>query len=227
MKNIYFLHGFMGTAETHFANQISYFKDRYQLILLDLPGHGHAPVEASNNYFEDAVEYVITQIKDRGEGAIVGLSLGASLAIHIALRVPELVNRIVLTGYTPFIPEELKGVMEKQYDYFSNIEENNAAIAEHFESLHGDRWKRTLNFVNQTMTFHYPEATSEHIQNICMPMMLLNGSNELYEVEAAAYIKRIKTDTKIGLIPDAGHTANMDQPELYNQMLDRFLEDGA
>ena len=93
MKNIYFLHGFMGTAETHFASQIAYFKDRYQLILLDLPGHGHAPVEASDNYFEDAVEYVITQIKDRGEGSIVGLSLGASLAIHIALRVPELVNR--------------------------------------------------------------------------------------------------------------------------------------
>lgn len=49
--------------------------------------------------------------------------------MHSALRVPEFMNVIVLTGYAPFIPEELEGIMEKQYEYFSNIEENDANIA--------------------------------------------------------------------------------------------------
>ncbi len=225
MKKVYFLHGFMGTAETHFANQIAYFKERYELILLDLPGHGNAPVEASEDYFEHALTYVIAQIREKGEGTIVGLSLGASLAIHIARRAPELVKGIVLTGYAPYIPDELKDVMDKQYESFSTIEEKDVAIAEHFMSLHGDRWKQTLNYVIETMTYHYPEATKEHIQQISVPMLILNGSNERYEVEAAAYIKKMKVDTKLGLIPNAGHTANIDQPEIYNQMLERFLED--
>ncbi|WP_455661126.1 alpha/beta fold hydrolase, partial [Pradoshia sp.] len=124
MKKVYFLHGFMGTSETHFANQIAYFKD--------------------------ALTYVIAQIREKGEGTIVGLSLGASLAIHIARRAPELVKGIVLTGYAPDIPDELKDVMDKQYESFSTIEEKDAAIAEYFMSLHGDRWKQTLTYVIET-----------------------------------------------------------------------------
>ena len=224
MKKIYFLHGFMGTAETHFSKQIAYFEDKYELILLDLPGHGNSPVEAPENYFENTLDYIITQIKNNGEGCIVGLSLGASLAIHIASRVPELVKGIVLTGYAPFIPEYLEEIMEKQYAYFSNIEENDPEIAKHFMSLHGDQWRRTLNHVNRTMTFHYPTATKEHIQQLKVPMLILNGSNELYEVEAAAYIKKTHADCKVGLVPDAGHTANMEQSDIYNLMLDSFLD---
>ena len=225
IKKLYFLHGFMGTANAHFTKQIAYFKEKYELILIDLPGHGNAPVDASDNYFEETLNYVIAKIQNKGEGYVIGLSLGASLAIHIALRVPELVRGIVLTGYSPFIPEELEDVMQKQYEYFSNIEEKDAAIAEHFMGLHGERWKRTLNYVNHTMTFHYPEATKEHIQTIKVPVLLLNGSNEMYEVNSAAYIKKVNKDILVGLVPNAGHTANIDQPDIYNKIVDGFLKD--
>jgi pimeloyl-ACP methyl ester carboxylesterase len=116
------LHGFMGTTQSHFSNQISYLEGRYELIKMDLPGHGDSTIEPSENYIEDTLEYLYTRMKEEGEGYILGLSLGASLAIHIALRKPELVKGIVLTGYSPFIPEELKDIMEKQNEYFLNIE---------------------------------------------------------------------------------------------------------
>ena len=223
MERIYFLHGFMGTAETHFREQITGLEDKYELILFDLPGHGTSSIETSENYFEDSLQYVINQMKEKGEGYILGLSLGASLAIHIAFREPELVRGIILTGYTPFIPENMADIMAKQYEDFSKIEENNPDIANHFRILHGDKWKRTLDCVNYTMTFHYPTATKEQIQNIKTPMLILNGSNELYEVEAAAYLKKMNNDTKIALVPDAGHTANIDQPIIYNTILEHFL----
>ncbi|MCF6408132.1 alpha/beta fold hydrolase [Alkalihalobacillus sp. EGI L200015] len=215
----------MGTAETHFSNQVSGLDNSYELILLDLPGHGNASIEASDNYFEDALNYVTAQIKVKGEGYIIGLSLGASLAIHIAIKEPELVKGIILTGYSPFIPEELKGIMEKQYEYFINIEDNDRNIAEHFKKLHGDKWRRTIKSVLHTMTFNYPTATQEDIRNIRVPMLILNGSNELHEVEAVTYVKKINNDAKVGLVPNAGHTANIDQPGTYNKMLENFIED--
>jgi pimeloyl-ACP methyl ester carboxylesterase len=214
----------MGTADTHFSNQISGLDDRYELILLDLPGHGSSLVEATDHYFEDALNWVTTQIRENGEGYLVGLSLGASLAIHIALKTPEFVKGMVLTGYSPFIPEELKDVMEKQYEYFLKIEENDPTIAEHFKNLHGDKWKRTMKKVLQTMTFRYPAADQEDIQNLRVPTLILNGSDQLHEVEAAAYIKKMNDEVNIGLIPNAGHTANIDQPGIYNRMLEDFLE---
>ncbi|WP_408010267.1 hypothetical protein ACJROX_08235 [Pseudalkalibacillus sp. A8] len=47
----------------------------------------------------------------------------------------------------------------------------------------------------------------------------------MYEVEAATYFKKMKNDTKVGLVPNTGHTANIDQPGIYNNMLESFLED--
>jgi pimeloyl-ACP methyl ester carboxylesterase len=214
----------MGTADTHFSNQISCLDDRYELILLDLPGHGNSLVEATDHYFEDALNWVTTQIRENGEGYLVGLSLGASMAIHITLKTPEFVKGMVLTGYSPFIPEELKDVMAKQYEYFLKIEENDPKIAEHFKNLHGDKWKRTMKKVLQTMTFRYPAADQEDIQNLRVPTLILNGSDQLHEVEAAAYIKKMNDEVNIGLIPNAGHTANIDQPGIYNRMLEDFLE---
>ena len=75
------------------------------------------------------------------------------------------------------------------------------------------------------MTFQYPAVTKEQIKNIKTPTLILNGSNELYEVESAAYIKTTNKDIKIALVPDAGHTANMDQPTIYNITLEHFLEE--
>jgi pimeloyl-ACP methyl ester carboxylesterase len=223
IKRIYFLHGFMGTAKTHFSNQIAGLEDRYELILLDLPGHGNSLVEATDHYFEDALNWVTTKIREEGEGYVIGLSLGASLAIHLAFEEPELVNGIVLTGYSPFIPEELEDVMKKQYEYFLNIEKNDPNTAEHFNTLHGDKWKKTMKNVLQTMTFRYPAAAQEDIQNLKVPTLILNGGNELHEVEAAAYIKKMNHEVNIGLVPYAGHTANIDQPEIYNRMIEEFL----
>ena len=225
IKRIYFLHGFMGTAETHFVHQVESLKDNYELILIDLPGHGNATVEASENYFEETLCYVISQMKEFGKGYIVGLSLGASVAIHIALNKPNLVSGVVLTGYSPFVPDELKDVMEKQYDYFINIEKNDRHIAEHFKKLHGEKWNNTLRKVLHTMTFYYPTVSEKQIKDIKVPVLILNGSNDVHEVESATYVKKVKGEIKIGLVPDAGHTANIDQPLIYNLILENFIKE--
>ena len=214
----------MGTAQTHFSNQIAYFGDGYELILLDLPGHGNSTLEASDHYFEHTLDYLITQLQEKGEGYLIGLSLGASLAIHTAIRAPELVKGVVLTGYSPYIPDELKEIMEKQNEYFLNIEEKDEEIAEHFHKLHGEKWEQTIKKILHTMTFHYPAVTRENIQGIKFPVLMLNGSHEVQEIEAVSFVKRSNHTIEVGLIPDAGHTANIDQPEIFNSLVERFLE---
>lgn len=223
MGRLYFLHGFMGTSRSHFSNQIPSLEENSDLILLDLPGHGSSEQMATDDYFENTLKWVISQIKQQGQGAIVGLSLGASLAIHIAKREPSLVKGIILTGYSPFIPDELKGIMEKQYNYFLNIEDNDINIANHFKDVHGEKWLDTLKKVLFTMTFEYPSITDTDLENLTVPTLVLNGSKDFHEVEAATYIKGKNKDIEIGLIPNAGHTANIDQPDVYNLLVKEFI----
>ncbi|MFK3961094.1 alpha/beta fold hydrolase [Guptibacillus hwajinpoensis] len=222
-KRIYFLHGFMGTGDLHFEHQKAFFESRMEVIVLPLPGHGHSNISADDHYFESALNWLIDEVTKTGPGYIIGLSLGASLAIHLALKRPELVKGAVLTGYSPFIPDYLKSIMEEQYTYFNHIEHNDQETAASFKQIHGDKWLDTLQKVNKTMTFHYPSVSESQIAEIEVPLMVLNGGNELYEVEAVQFLKRSNDKISVGLIPCAGHTANIDQPELYNRIVQQFV----
>ncbi|MGM0852855.1 MAG: alpha/beta fold hydrolase [Bacillota bacterium] len=114
--------------------------------------------------------------------------------------------------------------MNKQNEYFLNIEENDREIAQHFNNLHGEKWKRTIKKVLHAMTFHYPAVTREGFQNITVLVLMLNGSHDVHEVEAITYVKKSNPDIEVGLIPNAGHTANIDQPGIYHHLVDGFLD---
>lgn len=223
MDKLYMLHGFMGTGGSHFAEQIPFFRENYEVIALDLPGHGASEIEANSPYFEGALEWVIAQIKERGKGYILGLSLGASLAIHVGLKEPGLLKGMILTGYSPFIPNHLKDVMEKQYKYFSNIEENDPSITNQLQKLHGEKWYQTLKKVLYSQTYHYPSVSEARLRDLQVPAIIANGSNDQHEVDAIQYLKKHSKDIKVALIPYAGHTANIDNGEIYNLIVEEFL----
>ncbi|MDP5274052.1 alpha/beta fold hydrolase [Chengkuizengella axinellae] len=225
LDRIYMLHGFMGTGDLHFKKQVEFFKDHMEIVNLDLPGHGLSEIEASSHYFENTLEWLIEQLKLTGAGYIIGLSLGASLAIHAALKEPNLVKGIILTGYTPFIPEDLKDIMEYQYKYFMNIEENDRKTAIYLEGVHGEKYKDTLKKVLYVMTYEYPTVAEESISSFKLPTLVLNGSNDLHEINAALFMKSKNPEIKIGLIPGAGHTANIEKPHIFNHIVKDFIND--
>lgn len=222
MRTIYLIHGLMGTAQRHFGPQIEEWNSAETVIALDLPGHGTRPDEAPVPYFPGALAWAIEQIQAHGRGHIVGISLGASVAIHLAMEYPDLCESIVLTGYAPAIPADMAPLMEQQYETFLNIRETAPDIAREFESLHGNKWYRTLKAVMDDMTFHYPAVSPEQLQRLRVPTLVLNGAQESHEREAACTMARLNDQIAVGLIPRAGHTAELQQPVLYNLMVKTF-----
>ncbi|MHC8521042.1 alpha/beta fold hydrolase [Rossellomorea marisflavi] len=224
MEKLYLIHGFMGTGQAHFSHQIEAFKDDYDVIALDLPGHGNSTVELQGDYIEGAIRFVEQQIEQHGKGYVVGLSLGATLAIHLALRTPELMKGIVITGYSPFIPDELKGIMEEQHRHFLSIEDHEPEVAAHFNNLHGEKWKKIRRVVLDRMTYDYPSVSAADLAALSVPALILNGSIDPHEVDAVAFMKKANPAIETGLIPGGSHIANMDCPKVYNEILRAFLE---
>ncbi|MBA2176587.1 alpha/beta fold hydrolase [Halobacillus locisalis] len=223
MEKLYMVHGFMGTGETHFNQQIEYFNEKYEVVALDLPGHGTNGTQYENDYFQQTLEWLRDYIEEHGAGFILGLSLGASLAIHTAIRFPSLVKGVVLTGYIPFVPDYLQPLMEKQYDQFLHIENHAPDTADHFENLHGEKWKQTLRSVLYMMTFEYPAISDQQLLQV-ENILLLNGDQERHEVEATTYLKQLNDEISVGVIPGAGHTANMDSPQVFNRNVEGWLQ---
>lgn len=223
LDRIYLFHGFMGTAQSHFAQQISIWQDAFEVIPIDLPGHGSNPLDAPRPYFSSALSWIMDVIAVHGRGHLVGLSLGASLAIHVAVKNPGLCQSIVLTGYSPFIPDELEPLMRQQYEQFQRIERENPQVVHEFLTLHGTRWKNTLMAVLDDMTFHYPRVDDQAVKNLRVPTLVLNGSQEAYERHAASYLADIGNPLlQVGLIPGAGHVANRQKPAIYNTVVQDF-----
>jgi pimeloyl-ACP methyl ester carboxylesterase len=72
-------------------------KTRFEVIAVDLPGHGHSsapPLEYGAGYFSDAVATLIEQL-DLREVTLVGDSIGATIALTLAARGNARVRRVI------------------------------------------------------------------------------------------------------------------------------------
>jgi pimeloyl-ACP methyl ester carboxylesterase len=82
---VYVLHGLLGTAYGHFSHQIRAWEGRYRVVPVDLPGHGRCPLDAGEEYLDQAYEYLSALVTRFGPGRVVAASyLGSPLAVRCA-----------------------------------------------------------------------------------------------------------------------------------------------
>lgn len=79
-----------------------------QVFAPDTPGFGESYLPAEPPEIADLAEAMIAFLDDRklGKVDLLGYHTGAAIAIEIARRYPERVNRLVLAGIPAFTPEE-------------------------------------------------------------------------------------------------------------------------
>lgn len=94
MSRVY-LHGFLG-APAAWGAVVERAHDADARCLW-VPGHGPAPVTPPGS-FEDVADAVAAQALTGDRTELVGYSLGARVALAIALRHPRRVSRVVLVG---------------------------------------------------------------------------------------------------------------------------------
>ena len=92
-----FLHGFAGSRET-FRHLEPLLGDVLTATCVDLPGHGEAPLPRPDGF--EAVVDELAGLLD-APAVVVGYSQGARLALGLALRHPERVERLVLESGSP------------------------------------------------------------------------------------------------------------------------------
>ncbi|WGG46461.1 alpha/beta hydrolase [Rossellomorea sp. DA94] len=221
--NVYLIHGLMGTGEIHFKEQLGPLREEFTVIPIDLPGHGQNSRDADDPFFEQTLEWLISELRKREPGILIGLSMGASFALHAAIRYPELTKGIVLTGYVPSIPEDMHAIMERQYHFLHNIKAEAPEVAKDYLLLHGPRWDTTLHKVVKCFTYHYPAVSDDQIKKLTIPTLLINGGNEKHEVDSVHHLSSLNNLITPRIIPNCGHLANMENPLMFNRMTLEFI----
>jgi pimeloyl-ACP methyl ester carboxylesterase len=98
---VVFVHGLFGQGRnwTTIARKLA--EDGHRVTLLDLPNHGHSPWTDRVDY-GDMAEFVAAELAVLGDPVtLVGHSMGGKVAMHLALRWPELLRALVVVDIAP------------------------------------------------------------------------------------------------------------------------------
>jgi pimeloyl-ACP methyl ester carboxylesterase len=222
---VYLVHGLLATSYAHFSSPIRRWRDTAHVVPLDLPGHGRCPRHAELPYYQSCVDYLHGQMATRGPGHVVGASyLGGSVALRACLAAPGAFRSLVLTGYVPQAPHS---VVNRWTQSFFTLTEQDPELVQHYERLHGPRWRQTLETVLAEIRDAYPTAvavTKDMLATLAVPTLVLNGSLKSDERSAAAALPSMSPRIDAGLIPGAGHIPSHEQPELFATLVEHFWQ---
>jgi 3-oxoadipate enol-lactonase len=221
--------------------QIEAFKDRFRILAYDTRGHGAS--EAPNGpYTLDMLAEDLRQLLEQlriKKTSFVGLSMGGMIGQTLALKNPELLDRVVLadTGHAQ-TPETIKQWEERIQTAESKGMQPlvQGTIERWFTKDFRDKpiVKKIAELIASTPVPGYVGccqaiaklSTTARLKEIKRPVLAIAG-----EQDAAApgtrYIGENVPGAKLVMIPQAAHIANIEQAEAFNRALREFLSSPA
>ncbi|GGS46035.1 MULTISPECIES: alpha/beta fold hydrolase [Actinokineospora] len=219
MATVYVLHGLLGTAYGHFGHQITAWRDRHRVVPVDLPGHGRCPLDAAEDYLDQAYGYVRALVSRFGPGRVVAASyLGGPVAVRLAAEHPELVSSLALTGFAPDLDRE---TFLRLLEGFPRLVEASPELAAEYDRLHTPRWRRTLAVFGAAAA-PAELVTGARLGALAADVLLVNGSHKSVEREAAERAGAFGPRVRGQVLDGAGHIASHDAPEAFTRAVEAF-----
>lgn len=175
----------------------------------------HAP-ESIDAWADDVVSLLARL--GIGRADFLGQSFGGAAATTIALRHPELVDRVATYG-TAFGPSD-EAHDPRMLDFDAPPTPNDRAF-EHFRKSHGARWPAVWE---HTMRIRWKGFSRDDLASIAAPILLLAGDRDFVRLEHVVATLRILPNAELAVIPDAGHFALFSEPERVLPIVMRFFD---
>jgi pimeloyl-ACP methyl ester carboxylesterase len=231
------LHGAFSAIGTSFAELLPGLAEGRQVVAFELQGHGHTADIDRPLTLEALADDVAAAIDQLGLGRadIFGYSTGAAVALHLVLRHPEVVRKLVLASVTytmagvhPGLMEGL-GEMTPEMMHGSPWHDEYLRIAPHPEDFPKLFAKKTA------MDQQIKDLPAEAISAIKSPTLIIIGDSDLVRPEHAVEMFRLLGggvfgDTPAGLpnsqlaiLPGISHVTVVNRVDLLLPMITSFL----
>jgi len=227
-----FIHGWT-CRRAYWKPQLESFSERYQVMTLDLPGHGDSGSQGRSKWgllpFARDVESCVRAL--RGKSVIlIGHSMGGAIALEAARLMGDTIVGVVLVdtfaidygGLTPETVQALKSSFGKDFvaAMAGLVEQTSTATT---PAVLKDRLAREMAMADPTWALPVwddllawnPQAAFTELQ---IPIHAVNGS--LIPESARKRCAPFITET---LIPGAGHFPQMEDPAGFNRILQNVL----
>ncbi len=244
-----FCHGLFGQGKNWTTIAKSVAED-HRVLLVDMPHHGRSEWVDHFDYV-DVADRVAALFEADDPVALVGHSMGGKAAMVLALRHPELVERLCVVDVSPVDYQAYEGERGEFAGYIDAMLALDLATLEHrrdadaaladavpsrtvrsflLQNLHHEAgrwsWRPNLEVLGRDLEVlgGWPEAALAGLPAYDGPTLWIAGQNSGYvRDEYAGAMDRWFPRNRRVVIKAAGHWVHSEQPEVFLGVLQRFL----
>lgn len=237
------IHGFGGSGRM-FKRQLDGFKKYFNVLTLDLPGHGNSTLGLAQNTMslKDVTLCILNLLHklNINKADFIGISLGTIIVTSIAVIEPRIVDKVILGGAVCGVgaPIELLvkmvNIVKGLFPYtllisiFAHLmmpkhrhKKSRSFMIKESRSLGKAEFKRWYELLVDNISY-----VRNNIKNLCgYRSIFIMGQDDyifLHNVAKVSHKYNIELDT----IKNCGHVCNIDQYKTFNNIAINFLLGG-
>ncbi|HEY8571893.1 alpha/beta fold hydrolase [Phenylobacterium sp.] len=225
-------HGYSATSQM-WAGQVEALSKDHTLVTWDMRGHGRSDYpEDQGLYSEEATVADMAALLDAvgAKSAIIGgLSLGGYMSLAFHRAHPERTEALLIIDTGPgYKKDEARdGWNANALKTAERYERDGLAVltggsAERRDARHRDA--TGLARAARGMLTQRDARVIESLPEIRVPSIVIVGADDTPFLAASDYMAAKIPGAQKVVIPNAGHAANIDQPEAFNRALLGFLD---
>jgi pimeloyl-ACP methyl ester carboxylesterase len=222
-------------------HQRSSFYRRYRMITLDVMGHGEVAWPSQEFSLERAARHVqklLERLKS-GPAFVIGVSMGAAIAMRIALNDPLQVYGLILISPWSHTSEHTRSLVDRLFrlaeagDMSSHTDlflryvlpikyfERHSSEVEYLRAL---AMEQDAKAVAYTWAACMASDLKDRLRDIRPPSLVITGLNDLF---TPPYLARAVADglseVELEVWEETGHFPFFEEPSRFNRRLEMFI----
>ncbi len=221
-----------------FREQINEFKDKYNILAIDIIGHGQSTEVKKKDGILKMSEWIkeILIVEGIEKIHIVGVSLGSVLAQDFANHYPDMVKSLACFGGYDInhFDSNLQQknniaqmfMMMKAIFSIKWFAKANKKISAYTEKAQNDFYELNVLFPKKSLMYlaGLDGMVNKHkSQQRMYPLLIGCGENDIpEELDAIKMWKETEPSCRSVVFENAGHCVNMDVPQTFNNIMEKF-----
>ena len=215
------LHGGLGYSDQLLDSIGTDLEQDFRVIGFDRRGHGYTADTDEPFHYDDMATHaikVLEQLNASSKAHLVGWSDGGIVAMLVALRRPDLVDRLVLIGanfhYEGILAPEMSDESQSAGPMFEGYAERSPDGADHFPVV-----------VEKLMAIFAtePTLTTDDLARLGHPTLVLVGDDDVVRLDHSVALYEALPAGRLCVVPGASHAVVLEHPRLVASVIMDFL----
>lgn len=228
------LHGGGSTLEVTFGRVLPVLAESRRVIAVEEQGHGRTTDREGPVTFEGSADDVAALLRhlEVEKADLFGFSNGASVALQVAIRHPELVRKLVFASSIT----KKDGATPQLWDWIDQADFSNMPqpLKDAFLRVNPDEAKlKTMHDKDAARMRSFRDVPDEALRSVRAPTLIVLGDRDIVKPEHALELTRLIPEARLLILP-GGHGDYLGEavatqgdthyPELTARLIGEFLD---